>query len=485
EMPSEPVTPAETPATEMPSEPVTPAETPATEAPVEPTVPAETPATEAVTAEVPTATVSTPALDDVAVVNGTPITRAALDEATEAIISQYQRFYAQFGMNYLSILESPDGFAQRLTLESQGLETLVFRVIADAEVAKRGIQVSDAELDEEFTKQYEAFLASQGLNEDALIAALLATGQTIESFKESGRKNIYDQMLLLKLEREIASPIEISDEELDAYWTEHRSEYETPEQVRASHILVETQEEAEGILADLEAGADFATLAREKSIDTGSGAQGGDLGFFGRGAMVAEFEDAAFVLAIGETSGAVQSQYGFHIIRVTDRKDALTPELADVRDEVVEAAEDEVALERFKVWYEDEQAKAEIVVNDPLIEAARKQELNIDEGLAAFEALWAAGGDVDPHVPYVIGTIYETKLQDVINQRAELLNTAGEDPDRDARLAELNAAIEDLREKALSAYDEAMTTLGGHTAVTTRIQAVQSASEAVAPFIPQ
>lgn len=475
EVPAEPAAPVA-----VVEAPTAPAETSAPTAPAEVEVPAE-PTPAAALTEVAVSASETAA---VATVNGLPIGREALDAATSRMIAQYQQFYAQFGMNFLDILSSPDGFSQRLSLQSQALESLVFKAIADAEIERRGIVVSAEELDAEFSKQYDGFLASQGLTEESLSAVLIANGQTLEAFKESGRTNIYEQMLLLKLERDVASPIEVSEEALTAYWEEHRSDYATEEQVRASHILVGTPEEAEAVLADLAAGADFAQVAAERSLDTGSAPQGGDLGFFSRGAMVAEFEDAAFALGVGETSGAVETQYGFHIIRLTERKPGTAPELAEVRAQVLKAAEDEVALERFRSWYEAEEAKSEVVVLDPLIAASRQMDTDPDLALSAFEELLEAGGDVDPHVPYVIGTLYETKLQEAINARERLRKTLTEEDDGAAKLAEAEAAVEALRAKALDAYAKAEITLGGHSAVATRIQAVQSASEAVEEVVP-
>ena len=89
----------------------------------------------------------------------------------------------------------------------------------------------------------------------------------------------------------------------------------TEEQVWARHILVETEDEAKTIEARLKKGEDFAELAKELSKDTGSGANGGDLGWFGRGAMVPEFEKVAFALEVGEISEPIQSQFGYHIIQ--------------------------------------------------------------------------------------------------------------------------------------------------------------------------
>lgn len=95
-------------------------------------------------------------------------------------------------------------------------------------------------------------------------------------------------------------------------------------QVRARHILVATEEEANAVLERLSGGEDFTSLAQELSTDTGSGQLGGDLGFFGRGRMVAPFEEAAFGAEIGEVVGPIQSEFGYHIIEVTDRNDEVT-----------------------------------------------------------------------------------------------------------------------------------------------------------------
>ena len=95
----------------------------------------------------------------------------------------------------------------------------------------------------------------------------------------------------------------------------------TEEQVWARHILVKTEPEAKAIIELLKNGSDFAKLAKEYSTDTGSGAKGGDLGWFGKGTMVAEFENAAFSQPIGAIGDPVKTQYGYHIIQVLDRRE--------------------------------------------------------------------------------------------------------------------------------------------------------------------
>lgn len=115
---------------------------------------------------------------------------------------------------------------------------------------------------------------------------------------------------------------------------EQQTPLEDEEQVQASHILVATADEAAAVLKRLEAGEDFATVAQEVSLDTGSAAQGGDLGWFPRGAMVEPFEEASFALEPGELSEPVETDYGFHIIRVQDKAvRPLDPSWAQLRQQ--------------------------------------------------------------------------------------------------------------------------------------------------------
>jgi len=113
------------------------------------------------------------------------------------------------------------------------------------------------------------------------------------------------------------------------------------EEVRARHILTESRDDAEAVIADLNKGADFATLAQERSTGP-SKSKGGDLGFFKRGEMVPEFADAAFALGAGEISGPVQSQFGWHVIKVEERREAPRPSFEESLQELREAAVTEV-----------------------------------------------------------------------------------------------------------------------------------------------
>ena len=107
------------------------------------------------------------------------------------------------------------------------------------------------------------------------------------------------------------------------------------EEVQAAHILVQTEDEAKAIIKELDAGGDFAAIAKAKSQDPGSAKMGGDLGYFTQGKMVPEFEKAAFALEVGKyTETPVKSQYGYHVIKVTDKRKQPLPTYDQVKDQV-------------------------------------------------------------------------------------------------------------------------------------------------------
>ena len=136
------------------------------------------------------------------------------------------------------------------------------------------------------------------------------------------------------------------------------------EEIHASHILVEKKEEADDIVAKLKAGGDFAALAKEKSKDSGSGANGGDLGFFKKGDMVKPFEDAANALKPGDISAPVQSQFGWHVIKLIEKRNRPAPPFDSVKDRILNSLLQQKAQEvigsmhkQAKIDYIDETLK--------------------------------------------------------------------------------------------------------------------------------
>jgi peptidyl-prolyl cis-trans isomerase D len=154
--------------------------------------------------------------------------------------------------------------------------------------------------------------------------------------------------------------ISINEEDLSRYYTENAARYTTPEERRASHILIaadkslpaaereKAKAKAEAVLAELSKNpASFAELARKNSQDPGSAVKGGDLDFFGRGAMVKAFEDAAYSLKVGETSGVVETDFGYHIIRVTDKRGGDKRSFESARSEIETEVRRQLAQQKF------------------------------------------------------------------------------------------------------------------------------------------
>lgn len=134
---------------------------------------------------------------------------------------------------------------------------------------------------------------------------------------EKAKKEILTQMTI----NSELSKITVSEEEIKEYYENNKEKFQEAEQVRAKHILVDTEEEAKSIKAQIEGGLSFEEAAQNNS-KCPSASNGGDLGFFTRGRMVPEFENAAFELNVGEVSAPVQTQFGFHLIKVEEKKEA-------------------------------------------------------------------------------------------------------------------------------------------------------------------
>ena len=152
----------------------------------------------------------------------------------------------------------------------------------------------------------------------------------------------------------LRAEITVTPQQVETYYNTNLPQYSTPEQVRASHILFNSEgadevallAKAESVLAEARAGADFADLAEQYSDDTGSASLGGDLNYFGRGQMVPAFETAAFGLMPGEISGLGQSDFGLHIIKVVDKQEAFNRPLDEVRDQIADQLQWQQALDR-------------------------------------------------------------------------------------------------------------------------------------------
>ncbi|MWV43672.1 peptidylprolyl isomerase [Paenibacillus sp. HJL G12] len=231
---------------------------------------------------------------------------------------------------------------------SQTLDGMISETLVNQEAAKKGIKVTQADIDKE-----TAFIKKSYGSEEEFKAALQQNNLTDEEFNK--------QMdMQVKLRKLIEPDVKVSDDDVKKYFEDNKASFDTPEQVKASHILVATKEEADAILKQLKDGADFATLAKEKSTDPGSKANGGDLGYFGRNQMYKEFEDAAFGLKDGELSGVIKTDAGYHIIKRTGYKAAHTATLDEKKADIKEQLIYQAIMTKAPTWLSDIKAKAKI-----------------------------------------------------------------------------------------------------------------------------
>lgn len=233
------------------------------------------------------------------------------------------------------------------------LDQLILERLVMQEGEELGIAVSEAEIDTELNRVVEE---SFGGDMEQFRQALLNYGIS----EENVRERIRIEQILKKIAE---GRLEITDEDIEAYFTANKNAFGTPEQIEARHILLTTREEAEAMMLRLDGGGDFAELAKEYSQDTASAEQGGALGFFTRGKMVPEFDEAAFKLAPGQRSGIVETSFGFHIIEVLNRQEAKEVTFTEVSDAVRERMTEELLPPKMSEIIDTIRREADVVYN--------------------------------------------------------------------------------------------------------------------------
>jgi peptidyl-prolyl cis-trans isomerase C len=209
------------------------------------------------------------------------------------------------------------------------------------------------------------FLIENQLFADAAEGQKLGAGQSFDERLQYWRRRALRDAYFDKSVREA-----ISDADARKFYDGQVSGVKPEEEVRARHILVESKDKAREIFEKIAHGSDFAQLAKEHSKDPGSKDQGGELGFFKRGQMVPQFEEAAFKLKKGEVSDPFESQFGWHIIRVDDRRQRAAPPFETVKDRVVAS----MIHQKAQQIATDLRGKAQIEYIDPEIKRSIENE---------------------------------------------------------------------------------------------------------------
>ena len=280
--------------------------------------------------------------------------------------------------------------------------------------------VSDADLEREYKARNEkAKLQVVALTADKFRDKVTVNDADVASYYEAHkaeyRKGEQRKVRYLLLDRDLMrSRITVSPQDVEAYYNANLQQFQTPEQVRASHILLKTdggkdeaavRKQAEDILKQAKApGADFAALAKKYSEDEGSKATGGDLDYFSKGRMVPEFESAAFSMQPGQIGDLVKSQFGFHIIKVVDKKPATTRTLDEVRAQIL----DTITSQRVDQQIADRTRDLDTRITKPAdLDAIAKE-----SGVTAAESEFFARDEPVPGIgsaPQVASSAFELK----------------------------------------------------------------------------
>jgi len=230
----------------------------------------------------------------------------------------------------------------------QLLDRMIDQKLIQQAAKEKGVTATEQQVRERMDEMKEQFggdasfqmyLAQYGITEDML------------------KQDVRNQLLIEGL---LKPEIKISEEEIKAYFEENKDMFGEPEQVKARHILVETEAQAKEIRAKLDQGESFEELAKQYSTDEASKANGGDLGYFKRGDMVPEFEEVAFSLKPGETSQPVKSQFGYHIIRVEDHKQPVPAKYEEKKEDIRQQILQQKIAEKMEPWLNELRNKAKV-----------------------------------------------------------------------------------------------------------------------------
>lgn len=340
-------------------------------------------------------------------VNDKKITQSEFDKQMD--IAFKGSMFAQMGIDYK---DEKNAFLANI-LKQRVVNELIVKALIDSEIEKRGIKVSNGDVEEGIKEVIEKVGSKEQLD-----TILKQNGISPSQFK----KDIAEQVRIEKMAEQLGDS-NVTDADAKNFYDKNIEKFKYPDQVRASHILiVANQKELEALvnaenkgkeLTDAERKAlmdkkldekrrtieeihkelskdltKFAKIAKEKSEDPGSAVKGGDLGFFPKGRMVKDFEDVAFSLKPNTLSGIVRSQYGYHIILVTDRKAAGQEPYEKVKDSIKAYLKKDKQIKYVDDLVESLKKNATIEfvdssLNPENIQDAVKKQLEADEQAAA------------------------------------------------------------------------------------------------------
>ncbi len=225
------------------------------------------------------------------------------------------------------------------------LDWLIESKLIYQEAKKEGISISDKEIDDRMSQIRDSFGSQEKFQ-----SILSLYGLTEESLKE--------QLILRMLAEKKDKPI--SDKDLAEFFAKNKSSFDEKEQVKLRHILLKTLEEAQQVEEELKKGADFAKLAQERSIDTATKDQGGDMGWVERGTLDSALEKVVFSLEKGDRTSVIKTSFGYEIVEVLDKKSARSVSFEEVKDKVRRAYIEDIVQKSYSDWVQGLKTTANI-----------------------------------------------------------------------------------------------------------------------------
>lgn len=291
----------------------------------------------------------------IAVVNGRAITLSELKEREAPLIKQVSEIYI-----------GAERDKKLADMERKVMDSLIEDLLLETEAEKSGMKVSERDIDD----AVEDVKKQNSLNDEALKDALKREGLTYEMYRTQIKRQIEKSRVI---GQQVRAKVTVTDRDLTEYYDRNKRLFLIDEAVNVSHILFIVPEKASDaeaekirkqaldVLETAKRGKDFPELAKKYSQDA-SGKQGGSLGFFKKGQLLPAFESAAFSLKKGEISGLVRTEYGFHIIKVDDVKEAAPEPFESVKEKIRSTVTSEMMEQRYKEWMEELKKSAVIEI---------------------------------------------------------------------------------------------------------------------------
>jgi len=284
--------------------------------------------------------------DVAAKVNGEVIKKSELDAQVEKLKEQYPQMF-----------EGADGEGRLIDFQQRLLDNMINTVLIRQAAEDAGIDVTDGDIDKKIEELKAGFKTQEQFD-----AALSQAGMDVATLEDQIREQLVTEQLIATLSEDT----DVSEKEIKEYYDKNKAQFAETAAVHASHILFDEADKAtaEKVLAEVQAGGDFAALAKKYSKDPASAANGGDLGW-PTTPFVAEFQAAAEKLEPGQISQLVKTQFGWHIIKVVEKREDRQKALDEVTEQIQQIIVQQRNADAYQTFLDDLREKAEIEILIP------------------------------------------------------------------------------------------------------------------------